>query len=321
MKSVAKFWNGGLLNKVVASLILLIPICSCCTASFLLMTPPAPIPIMPTFDQALIGTYIAQTAMAINTQPLSIVETDTGVPASTLASTITPLPTDTPFVYSSPAITMSGPVFTISTAACVPKNPPQIGEVIEVVDGDTIKVKLQDGQVYSVRYIGMDTPENTTEKEYFGPESTAKNYELVAGKTVVMYSDVSNTDQYGRLLRYVFVGNTFVDYELVAQGYATAVAYPPDIACNDYFSTGQTIAMTNGYGLWSGVTPTLIVVIPTSSSGGGVCSCSGNLYNCKSFSSRSQAQTCFNYCISVGSGDVHRLDGDNNGLVCEDTQY
>lgn len=58
---------------------------------------------------------------------------------------------------------------------------------------------------------------------------------------------------------------------------------------------------------------------PTSapSGGGAVCSCAGNIYNCPNFSTRAQAQACFNYCVSLGVGDIHRLDGDNNGLACE----
>lgn len=47
------------------------------------------------------------------------------------------------------------------------------------------------------------------------------------------------------------------------------------------------------------------------------CDCSGNLYNCADFSTTSTAQSCFDYCKSLGKGDVHRLDADNDGLACE----
>ncbi len=61
-------------------------------------------------------------------------------------------------------------------ASCIPNNPAQTGKVIDVVDGDTIKVRMdQDGQTYTIRYIGMDTPESTTQIEYFGPEAASKN--------------------------------------------------------------------------------------------------------------------------------------------------
>ena len=48
-----------------------------------------------------------------------------------------------------------------------------------------------------------------------------------------------------------------------------------------------------------------------------VCSCSGDIYNCADFSSHSEAQACFDYCKSIGKGDIHRLDRDNNGYACE----
>lgn len=49
----------------------------------------------------------------------------------------------------------------------------------------------------------------------------------------------------------------------------------------------------------------------------GVCACSGDLYNCSDFSTQAGAQACFNHCLSVGAGDIHKLDRDNNGVACE----
>ena len=48
-----------------------------------------------------------------------------------------------------------------------------------------------------------------------------------------------------------------------------------------------------------------------------VCDCGGDYYNCSSFGSWNSAQACYNYCKSVGRGDIHRLDGDNDGTACE----
>lgn len=47
------------------------------------------------------------------------------------------------------------------------------------------------------------------------------------------------------------------------------------------------------------------------------CSCNRNLYSCSDFTTHAQAQTCFDECRSKGYGDVHKLDRDNDGLVCE----
>lgn len=47
------------------------------------------------------------------------------------------------------------------------------------------------------------------------------------------------------------------------------------------------------------------------------CDCSGDLYNCADFSSTFEAQSCYDYCVSKGNGDVHRLDADHDTLACE----
>ena len=47
------------------------------------------------------------------------------------------------------------------------------------------------------------------------------------------------------------------------------------------------------------------------------CDCSSNLYHCTGFSTQAQAQACFDYCLALGSGDLHRLDGDGDGIACE----
>ena len=70
-------------------------------------------------------------------------------------------------------------------------------------------------------------------------------------------------------------------------------------------------------------TNTAVFILPTrrpaatNPPAGGTCSCSSNTYNCSDFSSHASAQACFEYCIAQGAGDIHRLDGDNDGLACE----
>ena len=96
-------------------------------------------------------------------------------------------------------------------------------QVVRVIDGDTIEVSVA-GQTHKVRYIGIDTPETkhpTKPVEPFGPEAAAKNEELVGGKIVGLEEDISETDRYGRLLRYVYVGGTF---ETVGGVSATGIA-------------------------------------------------------------------------------------------------
>ena len=58
-----------------------------------------------------------------------------------------------------------------------------------------------DGQFYTVRYIGVDTPETkhpTEGVQPYGPEALERNRQLVDGRTVYLEKDVSETDKYGR---------------------------------------------------------------------------------------------------------------------------
>lgn len=122
-------------------------------------------------------------------------------------------------------------------------------KVVRVIDGDTIEI--EGGQ--RVRYIGIDTPETVDPRkpvQCFGKEASDKNKELVAGKEVKLEKDVSETDKYGRLLRYVYVGNIFANDYLVRQGYAHASSYPPDVKYQDQFTQAQTEARVNHSGLW-----------------------------------------------------------------------
>jgi len=126
-------------------------------------------------------------------------------------------------------------------------------KVIRVIDGDTIEVNIG-GSIYKVRYIGIDTPETVHPSkpvECFGKEASGKNRELVEGKIVRLEKDVSETDRYERLLRYVWVDDIFVNDYLVRQGYAYASTYPPDVKYADQFAQAQTEAIENNRGLWA----------------------------------------------------------------------
>ncbi len=114
--------------------------------------------------------------------------------------------------------------------------------VIEVVDGDTIKV-LVAGDKFTLRYIGIDTPEMSAAD---GKAAHEQNVALVGGRPVRLEQDVSATDPYGRLLRYVWVGDLMVNAELVRLGYPRAVAYPPDTKNQARFTGLQAEAGRDG---------------------------------------------------------------------------
>jgi micrococcal nuclease len=174
--------------------------------------------------------------------------------------------------------------------------------VTRVFDGDTIEVEL-DGRIYRLRYIGVDSPERD---EPYYEDAFDFNRDLVEDETVTIVRDISETDQYGRLLRYVYLSDgTFVNAALISNGMARLVTFPPDVAQTDYLRQLQSGAKDEDVGMWS--RPDLT----------GPCDCDRNLYDCRDFQSRDEAQTCFEYCLDTSGRDVHNLDGGGDGLVCE----
>ncbi len=119
-------------------------------------------------------------------------------------------------------------------------------KVTRVIDGDTIEIENGD----RVRYIGMNTPE-IENSECFATEAGEINKNLVLGKIVRLEKDVSETDKYGRLLRFVYVGDIFIDDYLVKDGYAKIMTVPPDIKYKNQFSQSEKYAKENNLGLWS----------------------------------------------------------------------
>lgn len=140
-----------------------------------------------------------------------------------------------------------------STAVTTPTPALIEAQVIEVVDGDTITVSIGD-RLYTVRYIGIDTPETVHPSkpvQWMGPEAAAANAELVAGQTVYLEKDVSETDRYGRLLAYVYLADgRMVNEELVRLGYAYSSSYPPDVYRQGAMIAAQQTAVASGVGLW-----------------------------------------------------------------------
>lgn len=94
--------------------------------------------------------------------------------------------------------------------------------VYGVIDGNTFE--LTDGQ--RVRLIGIDVPEIG---ETCSSEATRHLALLTEGQKVYLEKDVSETDSYGRLLRYAYIDGAFINYEVVYAGNAYAVEYPPDV--------------------------------------------------------------------------------------------
>ena len=130
---------------------------------------------------------------------------------------------------------------------CIPDSPPITAEVTNIVSGDTIEVMIS-GTKFLVGYIGVRAPD--IESDY-GEASAEINRSFVLGKEVQLFSDVSEWDDNGRLMRYVFMEDTFINYELLRLGYARAVVIPPVTACNSLFEETAQGAKNNSQGLWA----------------------------------------------------------------------
>jgi micrococcal nuclease len=119
-------------------------------------------------------------------------------------------------------------------------------EVVDVIDGDTLEVRVG-GAVERVRLIGINTPETG---ECFADRATDALADLVAGREVRLEQDVSDRDQYGRILAYVMADGEHVNAALVRGGFAIAREYPPDTARADELAAAQEEAQRAGAGMW-----------------------------------------------------------------------
>lgn len=181
--------------------------------------------------------------------------------------------------------------------------------VTKVVDGDT--VELSNGE--KVRLICIDTPE-VGEDLY--QEAKDKLSLLLLNKRVILEKDVSETDRYGRLLRYVFIDDLDINKAMVNSGLARVYRYEPDVKyCDDYVIV-ENVAKSKKIGLWEEKVIQQIVTEDASETSSSNYICSSNVYNCGDFKTHAEAQEVYEACGSV-SNDVHRLDQDKDGIACE----
>lgn len=258
MESLKRYWNSSSEGKMVLGLggmiALLFP-CAVCLIIFALALPsPSPVP-------------------AVSLSPTSQVSQQAPVPEPTSTPKPPPSPTLSPATApAEPSPTATQVVPPTAPSTPLPGSPPTAipegsglveAQVIKVVDGDTIDV-LIDGAQYRVRYILVDTPETKHPErgvEPFGPEAFEANRALVEGKPVLLEKDVSETDRYGRLLRYVYVDELMVNEELLRLGLAQVATFPPDVKYVERFLQVQAEARAAGVGLW-GATATEPTALP-----------------------------------------------------------
>jgi len=128
--------------------------------------------------------------------------------------------------------------------------------VSSVVDGDTVKVNIA-GTMETLRLIGIDTPETVDPRkpvQCFGVEASNKAKALLSGKMVRLEADPTQgeRDVYGRLLRYVYLGDgTNFNKLMIEQGYAFEYTYNTPYKYQTEFKQAESYARTNKLGLWA----------------------------------------------------------------------
>lgn len=120
----------------------------------------------------------------------------------------------------------------------------QTDKVTEVIDGDTFKTERGE----TVRLLGINAPEINDAGGDIAKDFLAL---LVFDRYVRLEADVTNTDEYDRLLRHVYVDGLFVNGELIRMGYAETRCYPPDTLYRRELEALEKTAIRNSRGLWS----------------------------------------------------------------------
>jgi micrococcal nuclease len=166
------------------------------------------------------------------------------------------------------ACSQGGVLLTRQAPATFSQEPGGYEEAVvrRVVDGDTIDVAITGrvdgpgaglaliGHTYRVRFLGIDTPETVkpdTPVQCYGHQASAATKALLNGQDVRLVKDVEETDQYDRLLRYVYIGDEMANARLVANGYAYVLTYPPNVRHEDLFVQLARQARRSDAGLWA----------------------------------------------------------------------
>ncbi|MBC7358450.1 Endonuclease YncB, thermonuclease family [Desulfacinum infernum DSM 9756] len=193
------------------------------------------------------------------------------------------------------------------------------GKVVGVMDGDTLEV-LHQGRAVRIRLYGVDCPEK---RQDFGQK--AKQFASSKVYGAIVRVEPKAKDRYGRTVAIVFPEKSSVSLNqmLVKNGLAWVYRkYCRAPECSTWLELERQ-ARERRLGLWSHPNP----VPPwdyrhskkrpaVKSSPTGPCACNRDL-DCRDFRTRSEAEQCFEHCLRLTGRDVHRLDRDGDGRVCE----
>jgi micrococcal nuclease len=177
-----------------------------------------------------------------------LVTTSTGIATTTSTPTVATAPAPLPAIPDADVV--FAPVRPGPSGDPEAPPPPEAtpATIVSITDGDTLDVAFSDATTDTVRLVGINSPEPG---ECFDEEASVVLSMLTpVGEQVWMTTDVSDRDQYDRLLRYLWVGDMSVNEEMVRRGAAIARRYPPDVALAGRLEQAQIAARDGGLGLW-----------------------------------------------------------------------
>ncbi|WP_241535835.1 thermonuclease family protein [Indiicoccus explosivorum] len=127
-------------------------------------------------------------------------------------------------------------------------------ELLSVTDGDTIDVILE-GERETIRYLLIDTPElrhpESGQQPLSQEAAEANRRMLETAELEIEFDEGERTDDYGRLLAYVYADGKNVQEELLRQGLArVAYVFPPSTRYLEAFEQAETAAREAGRGIW-----------------------------------------------------------------------
>ncbi|MHC8949248.1 thermonuclease family protein [Sphingobacterium hungaricum] len=128
-------------------------------------------------------------------------------------------------------------------------------QVTKISDGDTFWCVNHKNEKVKIRFIGIDSPESRNafkkKKQPFGKEASAFTSNLIMDKFVKLTFDIDSLDPFGRTLAYVYLQDgTFVNEEIIRNGFATIMTVAPNVKFENKFIKAQRYARERKLGMW-----------------------------------------------------------------------
>jgi len=196
-------------------------------------------------------------------------------------------------------------------AVCaVPGDGVRQGTVTRVIGPGLLEVSL-DEAIYVVRLAGIKPAPGASQQE----QLSQVMHQVTEGQPVLLVKDRAGPDSAGPLVRYVFIGEQFLNEMLIRQGLALADPAAPEQSCSSLFLQAEAQARTTRIGIWQPSpvpTSTFMPFVTLNPATQAICDCSKK-YDCSDFATHAEAQACFNACNDYNS----KLDLDRDGIACE----